>query len=527
MRIVPGLMRTHVFEFEAPAATGTHHRQSCQGFAGEWMAPYGPARPDRMLTPGDAIVIKDPLRRSCWNALAWLALATLGLTAPALADQRAGGPARAAEIQRAPGPALEASIAVPDSAAAETTAAAPAPSPRDYIAEVRANFTAENRAYSGTRTVLDFVAPLYGLLVSLIILFSGLAAKMRDVAHDLGQRLYVRVLVFLFLYTIADFVLGFPLTWYQGYALEHQYGLSTQSFGAWFAEQGKSAAVGIVFFGVVPILALAYRAIRRWPRHWWLPMALGTLPLIVAGALIQPPIIDPLYNKFTPLRDQHLKARILELAARAEIPGRRVYEVNKSAQTVKYNAYVNGFGASQRIVLWDTTLKGMKEDEILFVVGHEMGHYKLNHIWKGIVVFSLFSLLLFFLGSRITAWAVRRFGPRWGFSELSDVASMPLLSATFVLLSLVAQPVTNGFARRIEHEADVFAVELTRDNDAGARAFLKLGSQNRSNPEPMTWVKLFQYTHPPLLERIRFVLDYRPWEQGKPNRFYRGAPAAP
>jgi Zn-dependent protease with chaperone function len=415
--------------------------------------------------------------------------------------------------------------AAADSATVDSAAAAPAPPPRDYVAEVRANFTPENRAYSGTRTVLDFVAPLYGLLLSLLILFSGLAAKMRDVTHDLGRRLYIRVLVFLALYTIADFVLGFPLTWYQGFALEHQYGLSTQSFGAWLAEQGKSAMVGVVFFGLVPILWLAYRALRRWPRGWWLPMALGTLPLIVAGALIQPLVIDPLYNKFTPLRDQHLKARILELAARAEIPGRNVYQVDKSAQTVKFNAYVNGFGASQRIVLWDTTLKGMQEDEILFVVGHEMGHYKLGHIWKGIAVFSLLSFLLFFLAARLTAWAVTRFGPRWGFGELADVASMPLLSAALSLLTLVAQPAINGYARGIEQEADVFAVEVTRDNDAGARTFLKLGSQNRSDPEPPAFVTFFKYTHPPLMARIRFALEYRPWEEGRPNRYFHGMPA--
>ncbi len=414
-----------------------------------------------------------------------------------------------------------------DSSAADSAAAAPVPPPRDYIAEVRANFTPENRAYSGVRTVLAFVAPLYGLLVALIILFSGLAAAMRNVAHNMGQRLYVRVLVFLALYTVADLALGFPLSWYQGFALEHQYGLSNQSLGAWLGDQGKSALVGVVFFGLVPILWLAYRALRRWPRGWWLPVAIGTLPLIVAGTLIQPLVIDPLYNKFTPLRDQHLKARILELAARADIPGRNVFEVDKSAQTKKYNAYVNGFGASQRIVLWDTTLKGMGEDEILFVVGHEMGHYKLGHIWKGIGVFSLLSFLLFFLAARLTGWATARFGGQWGFRELGDVASMPLLSATLSLLSLIAQPAVNGFARGIEHEADLFAVEVTRDNDAGARAFLKLGSQNRSNPEPSAFVKIFQYTHPPLVERIRFALGYRPWDEGRPNRFYRGAPARP
>jgi STE24 endopeptidase len=418
------------------------------------------------------------------------------------------------------------SLAAPDSAAAESTVAVLPPPPRDYITEARENFTPENHAYSGTRTVLDTVGPLYGLLVSLIILFSGLAAKMRDVAHELGKRLYVQVLVFLGLYTIADFVLGLPLTWYQGFALEHQYGLSTQSFWSWFGEQGKSAMVGIVFFGLVPILWLAYRTIRRWPRGWWLPVGLGTLPLIVAGSLIQPLLVDPLYNKFTPLRDQELKGHILELAARADIPGRTVYEVDKSSQTRKYNAYVNGFGASQRIVIWDTTLLGMEEDEILFVVGHEMGHYKMGHIWKGIFVFSLLSFVLFFLASWLTDWGMRRFGERWGFTQLGDVASMPLLSAALSVLTLIAQPAINGYARRVEHEADVFAVELTRDNDAGARAFLKLGSQNRSDPEPPAWVTFFQYTHPPLMNRIRFVLSYKPWEEGKPNRYYHGAPNA-
>ena len=418
-------------------------------------------------------------------------------------------------------------IAWPDSTTADSIIAPLAAERRDYIAEVRAGFTRENRAYSGTRTVLAFFGPFYDLLIALVILFSGLSAALRNIAHGLGQRLYVRVLVFLALYTVVDFVLGFPLACYRGYALEHQYGLSTQSLGAWFADQGKDAAVGVVVFGLVPILWLAYRAIQKWPRHWWLAIAGGTLPLIVAGTLLQPLVIDPLYNTFTPLRDQHLKERILDLAARAEIPGRNVYEVNKSAQTRKYNAYVSGFGPSQRIVLWDTMLQGMEEDEILFVMGHEMGHYKLGHIWKGIGVFSALSFFFFFLVSRLAGWAVALFGAHWGFEDLSDVASIPLLAAIMSVLALVTQPTVNGFSRAIEHEADVFAAEVTRDNDAGARSFLKLGAQNKSNPEPSRFVKLFLYTHPPLIERVRFVLEYRPWEEGKANRYFKWRLAAP
>jgi Zn-dependent protease with chaperone function len=374
---------------------------------------------------------------------------------------------------------------------------------------------------------LAFFTPLYDLIIALVILFSGLAAAMRNVAHGFGSKLYVRVLIFLSLYTVVDFVLGFPLACYRGYALEHQYGLSTQTLGAWLGDQGKNAVVNVAVFGVVPILWLAWRALARWPRHWWLPVAAGTLPLIVAGTLLQPLVIDPLYNTFTPLRDQQLKERILDLAARAEIPGRNVYEVNKSAQTRKFNAYVSGFGPSQRIVLWDTMLEGMEGDEILFVMGHEMGHYRLGHIWKGIGLYSAMSFLFFFLVARLAGWAAARFGPLWGFDHLGDVAAMPLLTATMTLLALVAQPAINGFSRAIEHEADVFAVEVTRDNDAGARAYLKLGSQNRSNPEPSRFVKLFLYTHPPLIERMRFTLDYRPWEEEKENRYFKGRPAPP
>jgi len=245
----------------------------------------------------------------------------------------------------------------------------------------------------------------------------------------------------------------------------------------------------------------------------------------VAGTLLQPLVVDPLYNKFTPLRDQQLKQKILELAARAGIPGRHVFEVDKSAQTVTYNAYVSGFGPSQRIVLWDTTLKGMKEDEILFVMGHEMGHYKLHHIWKGIALTSAFSFLFFYFLARIAAWGMKRFRGQWGFDSLGDVASLPLLAAAMTLLAMLSQPAVNGFSRQIEHEADVFAVEVTRDNDAGARSFLKLSSQNRSNPEPPLLIKYFLYSHPPLLERIRFALEYQPWKHGLTNRYYQGMPA--
>ena len=406
----------------------------------------------------------------------------------------------------------------------DTVAAAPtaAPvTPRDYLAEVRANFTPENRGYAARRVALALVAPLYGIAVGLLVLFTGLSARMRDVAHSLGHRRYVHVLIFVVLYYAVGFVLTFPLAWYSGFALEHQYALTTQSFGSWLADELKGQVVEIVFLGVLPLLALAYGAIQHSPRRWWLQFSLAALPVIAAIVLVQPIVVDPLFNKFTPLQDQHLKGEILDLAARAHIPGRDVYQVDKSRQTVRYNAYVNGFGASQRIVLWDTTLKGMSDDEILFVMGHEMGHYKLGHIWKAVLLLSASAFLGFFLSHVMMTWAVRRWGGRWGFRDLHDVASIPLLAVTLSVISFVAQPLSNAVSRTSEHEADVFGLEVTHLNDAAARAFIKLGAQNRSNPEPSSVIRLLLYSHPTLIERIRFAESYRPWERGEPDRFFR------
>jgi Zn-dependent protease with chaperone function len=371
------------------------------------------------------------------------------------------------------------------------------------------------------RVLLAFLDPLYAILVAFVILSSGLSARMRDIAHGLGHRRYVRMLVFLVLYMTVSFVLVFPLNWYRGFALEHQFGLSNQAFGAWFEDQIKGEATSLVLLGFTGLLALAYSAIERSPKRWWLWLSLWTLPVILVLALIQPVLIDPLFNEFKPLSNRQLEARIVALAERTGIPGRNVYQVDKSRQTKKLNAYVSGFGPSQRIVLWDNTLEQASEDEILFIMGHEMGHYALHHIWKGIALSGVLAFLVLFLAWLLMNAAIRRFGARWGIRAVHDVASVPLFAAVLTLLLFLFQPLTNHFSRAIEHEADVFALEVTRTNDAGARAFIKLASANRSDPEPPPAVAFFLYTHPPLIERIRFALAYRPWEEQRPNAVYR------
>jgi Zn-dependent protease with chaperone function len=420
--------------------------------------------------------------------------------------------------------ALSAAGAFAEPATAAATVPAPA---RDYVAEARAGFTPENREYQRIRVVLSLVSPLIGVAAGLLLLFTGLAQRFRDIAHARARGRWGRVLVFFTLYSLAMFVLLLPLAWYEDYALERRFDLTNQTLAAWGSDQLKAVAFQVVAVGVLPLLALAWRAVETSPRRWWLWFALGTLPVATANVLLQPLVFDPLFNHFTPLHDQVLRAEILALGERADVPAKNVYEVDMSARTKKINAYVNGFGVSQRVVVWDTALQRLKRDELLFVMGHEMGHYVLHHIWKGLLWVALGAFPAFWL----VAWFVRSFlaafGGGLGIHEAGDLAAIPLVIAMLSLVGWLGEPITNGISRRVEHEADVFALELTHDNDAGARSYLALAQGNRSDPEPATWVRLLLYTHPPLADRIRFALAYRPWAEGQPNRFFHGRPAEP
>jgi len=243
-----------------------------------------------------------------WRAAAVLvALAALALLVP-VAGATAAAPDR-----------VGAQAAAPDSLHAA------AASPRDYLAEARAAFTPENRAYQRQRVTLAIVSPLIGIAVGLLLLFTGAAQRLRDLAQRLAKGHWARVLVFFTLYSLVMAVVLLPLDWYSGWALEHRFALSNQTLGAWALDQGKALAFQIVAIGVLPLLAVSMRIVERHPRRWWLWLSLGALPVATASVLLQPLVFDPLFNKFTPLADASLRSDILALAARAGIPARNVF----------------------------------------------------------------------------------------------------------------------------------------------------------------------------------------------------------
>jgi Zn-dependent protease with chaperone function len=419
----------------------------------------------------------------------------LALAAGAYGDERAGGPAGDVAVQQE----AEAPVAIE-------------PGP---VAVPEPDETAMRYYRSGNLLWLVDVA--WALIVPALFLFTGLSARIRDWARAVGRKWFFVIAVYAAIFLVLKFVVDLPLGYYEGFVREHAYGLSNQTLGKWFSDAVKGLAVLAIMAAL--FLWIPYGLIKRSPRRWWLYTGLATVPFLFFLLMVSPVWIDPLFNDFGPMQDRALEAKILALAERAGIEADRVYEVNKSVDTEAVNAYVSGFLGTQRIVLWDTIIRKLNERELLFVLGHEMGHYVLKHAIKGVLFFSLLILAGLYGIHRVAGRVIGRFAGRFRFDRLADIASLPLLILLFNLFGVLGRPVAFAYTRYMEHEADRFGLEITRDNYAAATAFVKLQAENLANPRPGPLYRLWRATHPPLADRIEFCNSYRPWERGEPLKY--------
>ena len=358
---------------------------------------------------------------------------------------------------------------------------------------------------------------VWALSVPIAIFAGGLSRRFREFAQRFGPTWYLTFAIYVGIYLLFTFLIALPLNYQRGFVRLHHYGLSTQSVNTWLGDAVKNLGVdyvGALCFGWVPFLLM-----KRAPRWWWLITAGLYIPFLFFVMLIKPVVVDPLFNKFGPMKDQALEAKILDMAARSGIEGGCVFEVDKSTETTAVNAYVTGIGATQRIVLWDTLIAKLDERETLFVMAHEMGHYVLGHVTRSILLSSILIVVglanIHFLGR----WIVQKYGQELQITELSDFAALPLILALFHLSYLALSPIGLAYSRSQEHESDRFALELTRDNRAGALGFIKLQTENLSNPRPDPWYIFLRSTHPPGGERVDFCNTYRPWAEGLPGKY--------
>jgi Zn-dependent protease with chaperone function len=408
-----------------------------------------------------------------------------------------------------------------------SAAAQPTPATQTTQYTLPPDKLAKSKALYDLRGKLRIIDTVYGLLILLGLLYFGVAARYRDWAEASGKNRFVQALVFVALFMITTTALQLPLDAYQQ-KISLQYGLSVQSWGSWFGDVLKGLLVGYVFLTIVAWLIATL--IRVSPRRWWLYSWAVLFALLVFIVVIAPVVIDPLFNEFEPLdkSNPQLVDAIEKVTQRGglTIPRDRMFLMKASEKVTTLNAYVTGFGPSKRVVVWDTTIKNATTPETLFVYGHEMGHYVLNHIVIGLTAAAIGLFIGFYLLYCIANWALPRFQQRWRMRELWDWTALVMLVLIFSIMSTLSAPIGNGFSRQLEHNADVYGLEITHglnpnSQEVAAHAFQVLGELSLSYPYPSRFVVFWYADHPPISDRVPFAHNYDPWSKGEQPKYVK------
>jgi STE24 endopeptidase len=348
---------------------------------------------------------------------------------------------------------------------------------------------------------------LLALAIPLLILFSGLGARLRRVCESIsGHRRFWTVTLFVCAYLVLAALIALPFDFYLDYVRGHAAGWLNQTLPNWLRGEGVQLAVRLVAAAL--LIWLPYRLIVRSPRRWWLYAALALIPFAFLALVALPVWVKPLTTSYKLLDDRPLETRIKALAARCGV-------ANIPVLVGGNNTGVDGLGPTNRIVLQSDLASVESPDQIEFTIGHELKHYVMGDNWKALAILAAFLLAGFWLTDYLGRAAIRRFSRRWGVSELSDPASFPLIVFLLTFLWLAILPFFNLFARHIELEADRFGLELTHQNHAAALIFVR-DAETSLAPDWGTFFLIFQATHPSIRERIEFANNYKPWEQGAP-----------
>ncbi len=341
--------------------------------------------------------------------------------------------------------------------------------------------------------------------ISILLLASHISARLRDFSDSLTRSRTLQVACYSLVYLVLVYVLIFPMNVYENFFREHQYGLATQTFPAWFREQ--LIGLGITLVGGTFFLIVLYAVFRRAPKTWWL---WGTAVAVVFSfflLVIAPVFIEPLFNTYKPLTKREISEPILTMARANQIPVKQVFEVDASRQTTRVSANVSGILGTTRIALNDNLLKQCTIPEIRAVMAHEMGHYVLNHSAKLLTYLGIFIFVGFALTRVLFQAAVRRWGDKWCVRGIADPAGLPLLALIFSTLLFLATPLLNTVVRVTEREADAFGINTSREPDGMAKVALKLGAYRKLDPTPLE--EFIFYDHPSGRARIRMAMDWK------------------
>jgi STE24 endopeptidase len=374
-----------------------------------------------------------------------------------------------------------------------------------YLATLSQDKKAKSDAYfeGGYWLILwDFVI---GAAVFVILLATGLSARMRDYAERKTRSPTLQSVIYWVLFLAVTTVLTLPWSIYEGFVREHSYGLSNLTFGAWLGEQAKGFGIALVLGSLM--VAVLYAIVRKLPRTWWVWGAIAGIAFVFLVSVIGPVLLTPIFNSPKKLADARVVDPILRLARQNGIDATDVWEIDASKQSKRISANVSGALGTERITLNDNLLNRASLEEIEAVMGHEMGHYVLNHVYKGLMEFGI----LIVIGFAVVAWLFERMRvrheARWKVRGIADPAGLPLVALLFSAYLFVMTPVLNTIIRTQEYEADVFGLNTARQPDAFAQISIKLSEYRKLDPGP--WEEKIFFDHPSGRTRIYTAMRWK------------------
>lgn len=378
---------------------------------------------------------------------------------------------------------------------------------------------------ASVHVTMHFADEIWGIVQLLLLLWLGVIAWMRDRAAKLANNRWLQGFSFWLLFVAVTTLLELPLDLYRHH-LSVKYGISVQGWASWFGDLGKSFLLTWIIGGL--LLMLLFWVIRKLPRRWWLAFWIVSIP-IGLFIVFASPYVEPLYNHYEPLQktSPELVARLEQVAQRGHmnIPPERMFLMKASAKTTALDADVEGFGHSKRVVVWDTTIAKATPEEILFVFGHESGHYVLGHIRHDLIMIFAGLFVLLYLGFWFVRWAIGRFGTRWRIASQEDWGAVAVLLLAFAIFGAVTEPLECAVSRSQEHAADVYGQEaihgLVPDPQTTAmHSFDVLGESGLADPNPSQFVEFWMYDHPAIGRRAAFAKAYDPWAEGMQPKYF-------
>jgi STE24 endopeptidase len=364
---------------------------------------------------------------------------------------------------------------------------------------------AKSDAYFEGGYVLQLVEFLYGLGVAALFLLMPLSRRMRSLAERVAKGAFPRSVIYAVQYILLLTLFTFPLSYYEGFQREHAYGMANNSFGSWLGDEAKSLAISVVLGSL--FVGILYLIFRKAPRTWWVWGTVASLAFIAFEAMIAPVYLAPMFNTYKSVPEGPMREQILSLARANGIPADDVYWFDASRQTKRISANVSGLLGTTRISLNDNLMNRSPGESIQAVMGHEMGHYALNHVYKMLLAFGVIALC----GYALTAWLfdriVSQWGPSLGISGIADPTGLPLLAAIVSAWFFLMTPATNTLIRTQEAEADIFGLNASRQPDGFARVAMQLSEYRKIHPGKLEEILFFD--HPSGWNRAQMAMAWK------------------